>query len=40
MFKPSDLFDLSQTAHAALFDGCEHTNSSEEFIHEQDLGGN
>jgi NDP-sugar pyrophosphorylase family protein len=24
MFKPSDLFDLSQTSHAALFDGCEH----------------
>jgi len=24
MFKPSDLFDLSQTAHAELFDGCEH----------------
>src|SRR3984957_9763763 len=24
MFKPGDLFDLSQTAHAALFDGCEH----------------
>jgi UDP-N-acetylglucosamine diphosphorylase / glucose-1-phosphate thymidylyltransferase / UDP-N-acetylgalactosamine diphosphorylase / glucosamine-1-phosphate N-acetyltransferase / galactosamine-1-phosphate N-acetyltransferase len=24
MFKPSDLFDLSQTDHAALFDGCEH----------------
>jgi NDP-sugar pyrophosphorylase family protein len=24
MFKPSDLFDLSQTAHAAIFDGCEH----------------
>src|SRR6266540_2248995 len=23
MFKPSDLFDLSQTGHAALFDGCE-----------------
>ncbi|MEY4384888.1 MAG: Bifunctional protein GlmU [Verrucomicrobiota bacterium] len=23
MFKPSDLFDLSQTEHAALFDGCE-----------------
>jgi NDP-sugar pyrophosphorylase family protein len=23
-FKPSDLFDLSQTAHAALFDGCEY----------------
>ncbi len=23
MFKPADLFDLSQTAHAALFDGCE-----------------
>jgi UDP-N-acetylglucosamine diphosphorylase / glucose-1-phosphate thymidylyltransferase / UDP-N-acetylgalactosamine diphosphorylase / glucosamine-1-phosphate N-acetyltransferase / galactosamine-1-phosphate N-acetyltransferase len=22
MFKPTDLFDLSQTAHAALFDGC------------------
>jgi NDP-sugar pyrophosphorylase family protein len=24
MFKPSDLFDLSQTGHAALFDGAEH----------------
>ena len=24
MFKPSDLFDLSQTAHAAIFDGCEY----------------
>ena len=24
MFKPSDLFDLSQTEHAALFDGCEN----------------
>jgi NDP-sugar pyrophosphorylase family protein len=24
MFKPGDLFDLSQTAHAALFEGCEH----------------
>jgi len=24
MFKPSELFDLSQTEHAALFDGCEH----------------
>ena len=24
MFKPADLFDLSQTAHAAVFDGCEH----------------
>lgn len=23
MFKPADLFDLSQTHHAALFDGCE-----------------
>src|SRR6185436_12648764 len=23
MFKPSDLFDLSQTEHAALFDRCE-----------------
>ena len=23
MFKPSELFDLSQTEHAALFDGCE-----------------
>src|SRR5712691_8649388 len=22
MFRPADLFDLSQTAHAALFDGC------------------
>src|SRR6266849_733021 len=25
MFKPADLFDLSQTEHAAIFDGCEHT---------------
>ena len=24
MFKPADLFDLGQTAHAGLFDGCEH----------------
>lgn len=24
MFRPDDLFDLSQTAHAALFEGCEH----------------
>src|SRR5882724_7458409 len=24
MFKPSDLFDLSQTEHAELFAGCEH----------------
>ena len=24
MFKPTDLFDLSQTEHAALFEGCEH----------------
>lgn len=23
MFKPGDLFDLAQTEHAALFDGCE-----------------
>ncbi len=23
MFKPADLFDLSQTEHAALFDGCQ-----------------
>ncbi len=23
MFKPTDLFDLAQTEHAALFDGCE-----------------
>lgn len=23
MFKPSDLFDLSQSAHAAIFEGCE-----------------
>jgi len=23
MFKPADLFDLNQTAHAALFDGVE-----------------
>jgi UDP-N-acetylglucosamine diphosphorylase / glucose-1-phosphate thymidylyltransferase / UDP-N-acetylgalactosamine diphosphorylase / glucosamine-1-phosphate N-acetyltransferase / galactosamine-1-phosphate N-acetyltransferase len=23
MFKPADLFDLGQTEHAALFDGCE-----------------
>jgi len=24
MFKPADLFDLSQTAHAAIFAGCEY----------------
>ncbi len=24
MFEPADLFDLHQTAHAALFDGCAH----------------
>jgi UDP-N-acetylglucosamine diphosphorylase / glucose-1-phosphate thymidylyltransferase / UDP-N-acetylgalactosamine diphosphorylase / glucosamine-1-phosphate N-acetyltransferase / galactosamine-1-phosphate N-acetyltransferase len=24
MFKPADLFDLSQTEHAAIFEGCEH----------------
>jgi NDP-sugar pyrophosphorylase family protein len=24
MFKPSDLFDLGQTEHAALFDGCQY----------------
>jgi len=24
MLKPTDLFDLRQTEHAALFDGCEH----------------
>jgi len=24
MFKPGDLFDLKQTEHAALFDGCEY----------------
>ena len=24
MFKPSDLFDLQQTGHAALFDGCDY----------------
>src|SRR6266568_3773932 len=24
MFKPSDLFDLSQTEHVAIFDGCEY----------------
>ena len=23
MFKPADLFDLSQTEHAAIFDGCQ-----------------
>ena len=23
MFKPADLFDLAQTAHAGIFDGCE-----------------
>ena len=23
MFKPADLFDLTQTEHAAIFDGCE-----------------
>ena len=24
MFKPSDLFDLSQTEHAAIFDGSQY----------------
>ena len=24
MFKPTDLFDLTQTAHASIFDGCEY----------------
>jgi len=24
MFKPADLFDLSQTEHATIFDGCQH----------------
>ena len=24
MFKPADLFDLGQTSHAGVFDGCEH----------------
>ena len=24
MFKPADLFDLNQTEHAAIFDGCEY----------------
>src|SRR5436305_4062109 len=24
MFKPADLFDLSQSEHAALFEGCEY----------------
>jgi NDP-sugar pyrophosphorylase family protein len=24
MFKPADLFDLGQTGHAALFEGCDH----------------
>jgi len=24
MFKPADLFDLSETEHAAVFDGCEY----------------
>jgi len=24
MFKPTDLFDLSQTEHAAIFEGCDH----------------
>ncbi len=24
MFKPADLFDLTQTEHAAIFDGCTY----------------
>ena len=28
MFKPADLFDLSQTAHAKVFDGCEYAWSA------------
>ena len=34
MFKPTDLFDLSQTAHAALFDGCEHAWDALKRIHD------
>jgi UDP-N-acetylglucosamine diphosphorylase / glucose-1-phosphate thymidylyltransferase / UDP-N-acetylgalactosamine diphosphorylase / glucosamine-1-phosphate N-acetyltransferase / galactosamine-1-phosphate N-acetyltransferase len=34
MFKPTDLFDLSQTAHAALFEGCEHAWDALKRIHE------
>src|ERR1041385_7782199 len=28
MFKPADLFDLSLTEHAALFDGCNYARES------------
>ena len=24
MFKPAELFDLNQTGHAAIFDGCQY----------------
>ena len=33
MFKPADLFDLAQTDHAALFDGCEFAWDALKRIH-------
>src|SRR5258706_1344991 len=33
MFKPEELFDLSQTQHAALFDGCEYAWEALRKIH-------
>jgi len=34
MFKPCDLFDLGQTEHAALFEGCEHAWQALARIHD------
>jgi NDP-sugar pyrophosphorylase family protein len=33
MFKPADLFDLSQSEHAAIFDGCEYAWDALKKIH-------
>ena len=38
MFTPADLFDLSQTEHAKLFDGCEHAWEALKNIHAYILG--
>jgi UDP-N-acetylglucosamine diphosphorylase / glucose-1-phosphate thymidylyltransferase / UDP-N-acetylgalactosamine diphosphorylase / glucosamine-1-phosphate N-acetyltransferase / galactosamine-1-phosphate N-acetyltransferase len=34
MFRTADLFDLSQTAHATLFEGCEHAWDALKRIHD------
>ena len=34
MFKPADMFDLTQTAYAAIFDGCEYAWDALKKIHD------